>query len=67
MFGAVDGLLMFLCGSREYDELTLCDMFSSLATVISNLCRQSGKGQRAASEAVRDFGCSTFVTIGICS
>lgn len=47
MFSLVDRLLMFLCGSREYDELTLCDMLKSLAKVITTLCRMGGKGQRA--------------------
>lgn len=51
MFGAVEGLLIFLCGSREYDELTLAEMLSTLAKVITTLCRQGSKGQRA-TEAV---------------
>lgn len=46
MFGAVEGLLLFLCGSGEYDELTLADMLSTLAKAITALCRQ-GKNQRA--------------------
>lgn len=45
---------MFLCGSREYDELTLCDALASLATVITTLCKQGGKGQWA-NEAVSLF------------
>lgn len=51
MFGAVEGLLMFLCGSREYDELTLADMLATLAKVVTTLCRQGSKAQRA-TEAV---------------
>lgn len=47
MFGAVEGLLLFLCGSGEYDELTLADMLSTLAKSIVALCRQGGKNQRA--------------------
>lgn len=46
----VEDLLLFLCGSREYDELTLCDILASLAKVITSLCRQGGKGR--ATEAV---------------
>eukprot|EP00752_Nemacystus_decipiens_P003776 g3476.t2 len=47
VFGAVEGLLLFLCGSGEYDELTLADMLSTLAKSIVSLCRQGGKNQRA--------------------
>lgn len=47
MFGAVEGLLLFLCGSGEYDELTLADMLSTLAKSIVSLCRHGGKKQRA--------------------
>lgn len=47
MFGAVEGLLLFLCGSGEYDELTLAEMLSTLAKVIVALCRQGNKNQRA--------------------
>ncbi|CAN0448433.1 unnamed protein product, partial [Hapterophycus canaliculatus] len=47
VFGAVEGLLLFLCGSGEYDELTLADMLSTLAKVIVALCRQGNKNQRA--------------------
>lgn len=53
MFGAVEGLLLFLCGSGEYDELTLADMLSTLAKSIVSLCRQGGKNQKA-TESVRD-------------
>lgn len=52
VFGAVEGLLLFLCGSGEYDELTLADMLSTLAKSIVTLCRQGGKNQRA-TETVR--------------
>ncbi|CAN0526664.1 unnamed protein product, partial [Ectocarpus sp. 12 AP-2014] len=47
VFGAVEDLLLFLCGSGECDELTLADMLSTLAKVIVALCRQGGKHQRA--------------------
>ncbi|CAN0426024.1 unnamed protein product [Pylaiella littoralis] len=47
VFGAVEGLLLFLCGSGEYDELTLADMLSMLAKSILALCRQGSKNQRA--------------------
>lgn len=47
MFGAVEDLLLFLCGSGECDELTLADMLSTLAKAIVALCRQGGKHQRA--------------------
>lgn len=53
MFGAVEGLLLFLCGSGEFDELTLADMLSTLAKVIVALCRQGNKNQRA-TETVSD-------------
>lgn len=52
VFGAVEGLLLFLCGSGEYDELTLADMLSTLAKSIVSLCRQGGKNHRA-TESVR--------------
>lgn len=51
MFAAVEGLLIFLCGSGEYDELTLAEMLSTLAKVVTTLCRQGNKGQRV-TEAV---------------
>lgn len=51
MFGAVGGLLVFLCGSGEYDELTLADILGSLAKIITALCKQGNKGQKA-TEAV---------------
>lgn len=51
MFGAVEGLLLFLCGSGEYDELTLADMLSSLAKAVVTLCRQGSKNQRATETA----------------
>lgn len=55
VFGAVEGLLLFLCGSAEYDELTLADMLSTLAKSIVSLCRQGGKNQRATeSVSVND-------------
>eukprot|EP00903_Cladosiphon_okamuranus_P017675 g16276.t1 len=47
VFGAVEGLLLFLCGSGEYNELTLADMLSTLAKSIVSLCRQGSKNQRA--------------------
>ncbi|CAM9104713.1 unnamed protein product [Choristocarpus tenellus] len=50
VFGAVDGLLLFLCGSGEYDELTLSDMLGTLSTVVIALCRE-GKALRAEEEA----------------
>lgn len=57
VFGAVEGLLLFLCGSGEYDELTLADMLSTLAKSIVSLCRQGGKNQRATeSVSVNDGG-----------
>lgn len=37
---------MFLCGSGEYDELTLAEMLSTLAKIVTTLCRQGNKGQR---------------------
>ena len=55
VFGAVEGLLLFLCGSGEYDELTLADMLSTLAKSIVSLCRQGGKNHRA-TESVRTLG-----------
>lgn len=51
MFAAVEGLLIFLCGSGEYDELTLAEMLSTLAKVVTTLCRQGNKAQRV-TEAV---------------
>lgn len=50
MFGAVEGLLMFLCGSGEYDELTLAEILSTLAKVITALCRQGNKSQQVTQE-----------------
>ncbi|CAN0290800.1 unnamed protein product [Ectocarpus sp. 6 AP-2014] len=51
VFGAVEDLLLFLCGSGECDELTLADMLATLAKVIVALCRQGGKHQRATETA----------------
>lgn len=50
MFGAVEGLLLFLCGSGEYDELILADMLSTLAKSILALCRQGSKNQKATEQ-----------------
>lgn len=61
MFGAVEGLLLFLCGSGEYDELTLADMLSTLAKSILALCRQGSKNQRA-TETV-GATCAVFQTL----
>lgn len=47
---------MFLCGSREYDELTLAEMLSTLAKVVTTLCRQGGKGQRATETVSKCSG-----------
>eukprot|EP00904_Undaria_pinnatifida_P003079 jgi/Undpi1/12772/HiC_scaffold_6.g02440.m1 len=52
VFGAVEGLLMFLCGSGEYDELTLAEILSTLAKVITALCRQGNKSQQVTQEAL---------------
>ncbi len=70
MFGAVEGLLLFLCGSGEYDELTLADMLSSLAKAIVTLCRQGSKNQRATETASVYYctsslvGCSRKADVG---
>lgn len=56
MFAAVEGLLMFLCGSGEYDELTLAEMLLTLAKVVTTLCKQGNKGQQV-TEAVGAIGC----------
>ncbi|CAM9845398.1 unnamed protein product [Discosporangium mesarthrocarpum] len=41
VFGAVEGLLLFLCGTGEYDELTLSDMLRTLSLVVVALCREA--------------------------
>lgn len=46
---------MFLCGSGEYDELTLAQMLSTLAKVVTTLCKQGNKGQQI-TEAVGAIG-----------
>ncbi|CAM9387417.1 unnamed protein product [Phaeothamnion confervicola] len=52
VFRAIHGVLVFLCGFDEFDELTLAETLKSFVDVLAALCAESGKHAKAFEPAI---------------